>query len=477
MRDQTNTTLWTVRRAALRLWALLLAVGALSCQPFDAWLDVKRDRADVLPETLLDLQALLDNTLVFNQGYPLLGQVSADHLVVPDDRLNAISPAERNAYVWAKDVYEGAAAGEFANPYVKIGYGNVVLERLGAAVRTAADRAQADHLQGQALFLRAFSTYQLSQLFCPPYDPATADREAGLQLRMSPDPNVAVPRSTVQQTYEQLLQDAQTAADLLPVRPLYPTRASRGAAQALLAKVYLVMGAYAEALHYAELALGGTAATLLDYQADLVQPTSTFRFPAFSVEKPHPEILFYAEGSPLSTTNPNAGAAFVEPGLYASYEDDDLRKHLFFRTHANGRAEVVGRYTGTSNAFAGIALNELYLIRAECLARLGEVPRALEALNGLLQHRYRAGTYTPRSSADPDLALQWILTERRKELAFTGQLRWEDLRRLNREPDRALSLERRANGMTYQLPPNDPRYVFPLPDLEIQLSGIAQNPR
>ncbi len=70
-----------------------------------------------------------------------------------------------------------------------------------------------------------------------------------------------------------------------------------------------------------------------------------------------------------------------------------------------------------------------------------------------------------------------ILEERRKELPFTGQLRWEDLRRLNKDQRFAKILVRTIAGNEYQLLPNSKRYVFPIPDIEIELSGIPQNER
>ena len=60
---------------------------------------------------------------------------------------------------------------------------------------------------------------------------------------------------------------------------------------------------------------------------------------------------------------------------------------------------------------------------------------------------------------------------------MTGQMRWEDLRRLNKEPRFATTLQRVSKGTTYTLAPNDPKYTFPIPDIEITLSGIPQNPR
>lgn len=70
-----------------------------------------------------------------------------------------------------------------------------------------------------------------------------------------------------------------------------------------------------------------------------------------------------------------------------------------------------------------------------------------------------------------------IITERRKELPFVGEIRWEDLKRLNKEERFQRTLKRVINGSTFTLPPNDKRYVLPIPLNEIQLSRIEQNER
>ena len=97
-------------------------------------------------------------------------------------------------------------------------------------------------------------------------------------------------------------------------------------------------------------------------------------------------------------------------------------------------------------------------------------------LNALLKKRYLTGTYIDRTASSANDALVQILTERKKELAFRG-LRWMDLRRLNREPQFATTLTRVINGQTYTLQPNSIRYALPIPDDEIALSGLQQNPR
>jgi hypothetical protein len=147
---------------------------------------------------------------------------------------------------------------------------------------------------------------------------------------------------------------------------------------------------------------------------------------------------------------------------------------MFFS--ASSPIGFIGSYSGSLLYFDGLATDELYLIRAECNARSGKTTEAMNDLNDLLITRYATGHFTPLTASNAGNALDQILTERRKELVLRG-LRWSDLRRLNKDPHYAVTLTRTLNGQTYSLPPNDNKYVFPIPDDEIKISGIPQNPR
>ena len=125
--------------------------------------------------------------------------------------------------------------------------------------------------------------------------------------------------------------------------------------------------------------------------------------------------------------------------------------------------------------FSGLATDELFLIKAECLARAGNASGALSTLNDLLRARYAQGTFVDLHADDPQQALRLVLQERRKELVFRG-IRWSDLRRLNKE-GAGIVLTRLLNGKTYTLPANSNKYTLPIPPDEIALNGIEQNPR
>ncbi len=106
-----------------------------------------------------------------------------------------------------------------------------------------------------------------------------------------------------------------------------------------------------------------------------------------------------------------------------------LRKPALF-TASNGYYKYKGSYTRSSTFFTGITTAEMYLISAECYARLNEVNKAMEQLNTLLVNRIRTADFIPVVAIDKTDALNMVLEERRKELIFRG-LRWSDIKRYN----------------------------------------------
>ena len=124
--------------------------------------------------------------------------------------------------------------------------------------------------------------------------------------------------------------------------------------------------------------------------------------------------------------------------------------------------------------FTGFATDELWIVQAECKVRLGDLKGSMSDINHLLKHRYKAGTFIPFSLSESDEILTFVLKERRKQLFMRG-VRWEDLRRLNKDPRFAMTLVRDIGDKRYELLPSDPKWVWPIPQNEIDLNGLEQN--
>lgn len=443
--------------------SLILAWALIACD--DSFLDKKPNKSIVIPTTLDDLQALLDNAAVMNIS-PGLHQLGTDDLFTNDAGFAFLTNAtERNSYTWAKDFYEGInSVGDWRIPYQQVFYANIVLETLPAINITASNQNRWKEIKGSALFLRAHAFYSIAQVFAPPFQ--TGPTALGIPLRTTADVNAPVVRASIKVTYDKILNDLLEAEQLLPLTSAYKTRPTKVAARALLARTSLTIEDYPNAELYASTALEETS-FLLDYNT--INP---------SVARPIPrmndEILFYS--SMVTYRYTASTQLFVDTTLFSTYHLNDIRRAAFFQLRATNRYTFKGSYTGTAALFSGISNGEVYLIRAESRVRNGNIQGALDDLNILLTKRWKTGTFSPIAQSDPQSLLDIILLERQKELVFRGT-RWTDLRRLNFDPNRAITLHRKVNGNNYSIPPKDLRYTFPIPPDEINTSGIQQNPR
>ena len=455
------------KKYILLLNFLLLAGSA--CQK--SFLDKKPDQALLVPTTLGDMQALLDNSDGTGlNAAPGLGNVAADDLYRQEATISSLTVTERNTYTWQETIYQNASVSDWNMPYQGVFYANVVLDGLENIERTNNNSGEWDRIKGSALLYRGTALFHLVQFFGAPYDPATSTSKAGLPLHLTSDVNVIAGRGTLAESYFQIIKDLQDAAALLPAKPLFPTRPSRAAAFAYLSRVFLVMRDFEKAKDYADKYLA-ISSVLIDYNninSSLARP-----FPIGNLGG-NPEVLYFVQLT--GYTFSIATTTFIDPELYQSYEDTDLRKTCFFASAGNGNFYFKGSYSGIISNYAGPATDEVLLIRAESRIRTGNVTGGIADVNTLLEKRYRRGNFVPVVISGQADALKRVLNERRKELICRG-VRWLDLRRLNLEPGFEKTLTRMAGGVIYTLAPNSNRYTFQIPDNEISASGIEQNPR
>ncbi|AGA77646.1 RagB/SusD family nutrient uptake outer membrane protein [Echinicola vietnamensis] len=464
----------SIRYYGLRIFLAVEIIFLAGCSELNTWLDEKSTLSDSRPETLTDMRAILDYAEWMNYFCPSMGDLGTDNIYMDIQAFNSAPETQRNAYIWADVIFNEPESLDWTSAYRKIAHANVALDGLNSIKRTSANSAEYDAVKGTALFFRGFTYYGLAQMFCKVYSESNM-QSLGLPLRITSDINITPKRSSLEQTYDQIFQDLHEALALLPDVTSYQTRPTKTSVRGLLARVYLNIGDFQNALMYADMALKDNN-NLLDFNdSSLVNLSSFYRFPVHPL---NPEIMFWAASNLHYVISPlNIMISSVSNDLYQKYDDNDLRKKFFFAEEGENEIKFRGTYSGLNRNFAGIAVNEVILIRAECNARIGNVSDAKEDINLLLEKRYLKGTFEPISIDHPDSLLNKILEERRKELPFTAQLRWDDLRRLNLDERFAKTMKRELGNQVYSLPPNDPRYVFPIPLMDVQLGDLQQNER
>ncbi len=442
--------------------AIVLLLPFMNCKKY---LDEKSDKKLVIPTTLADLQALLDNyfKITISPGH---GEASADDYYLTDVDYSSLNmESYRRTYRWEGQLLFDRFPNTWSQCYEIVYYSNIALQGLQNIERTTYNSTTYDNVLGQAYFYRGYVFSELAVQWCKGYDGASAGTDLGLPIRMNSDFNVVSYRSSLQDTYQQIISDLKASAQALPISAVHVYRPCKAAAYAALARVYLSMRDYDNAFLYADSSLA-ISNKLIDYNT--LNANATFPVPAFNTE-----ILYQADLQTLPNIANSRGK--IDSNLYKLYANDDLRKSIFFKSNNNGTYGFRGSYEASANYFGGIATDEVYLIRAECNARKGNLANAMADLNTLMKNRWLKTSFVPLTAASQADALSKILLERRKELLMRG-IRWSDLKRFNLEGANIV-LKRIINGQTYTLPPNDPRYALPLPEDLILLTGMPQNPR
>lgn len=429
-----------------------------SCSDF---LDVK-PVGIIIPEKTNDYELLLDDINITRSFYP--GTI----FTYDDIRNVTFTPqtetsVDANLYFWKTylDANSQSRPAAWADYYNNISNLNVILEGvLSAKDETPQKRKQ---IYAEALVARTFPYFHLLSLFAPSYDPSTADTDLGLPFVESTDQNVALPqRLTLRAHYGRLIEDILKAIPDLPSQNTNKSRITKNIAYAMLSRIYMSMRDYPNALKYADLVIESGNAVILDYN----DYDSSDNLPATNVS---PEELFLRYST-------NTRYRFSEELLTKFDQESDLRMRLFTVTDAG-----IVNYQNTSyNPNRGITYAELYLNKAECLARSGNVAEALDVLNNnIRKNRIAEESYEPFETTDQDEALDFILLERRRELAFKG-LRWSDMKRLDKEKRMPAVVRYAPDGTTVfeTLLPGSTKYVFQIP-LQTQLFNpdFKLNPR
>jgi len=449
----------------------MLLFGMLGCTK--EFLDKKPNSNIVVPKSISELQLLLDNQLVMNVngGLP---QISDDdyHIPVYSDYLALPDMTSKNAHIWNKEIFEGETGIQDWNGLYKVVfYANNVLQEIS---RNDYSNIEArNNIKGQALFFRAYANFDLVSNFANIYNAGTAKTDLGIPLRNVADIDYIQQRASVQESYDHITNDLNTSIPLLlpNVNSANINRPTKTAAFALLSRIYLYKGEYGLAEKNADSCLKYYR-KLADYNKSSTSSITPFGYVS-------DETIFYAAQVNMYGLLTSASATVrpysINPSLLSQYEASDLRSQLYFVRNANGSVNSKRRYTAGLTPFTGLATDEIYLIKSECLARRNETKFSIDLLNELLKTRYKTNSYINKSARDSEEALQIILAERRKELVWRG-IRWQDIKRLNRE-GKGITLTRSLNGTVYTIAPNDLRYIFPIPPEEINMGGIKQNQR
>jgi hypothetical protein len=368
---------------------------------------------------------------------------------------NIDSPTNQNDYLQVylrrTDVFNGTLSSVYKDAYITVYRANQLI--FNKDVVTDISEVEKNQLEAESRFLRAFTHHGVLRLFAQPAGFTSDNSHLGIVMRMSATDEVGL-RRTVQECYDLILEDLEFAEQNLPEdNGIYATR---WAAKALKARVYLDLNDFTNAAQEATDVINSNRFSLLDSLNRFTSSANSEQiFATVSLNQGPGGInddrggAFYNYRSD-NNTNPTmrSNAAF---SAFLNADTNDIRAKEWLREIVVGGNSTFGvsRFDRTFMWVPLLHLTEMKLTRAEALASLGSDP--VTAQNDLNEIRNRAGL----NSINPvgaDL-LEAVRQERRKELCFEGD-RVAQIKRYGvlGEPSESRGAPWNCPGMVLQFP-------------------------
>ena len=342
--------------------------------------------------------------------------------------------------------------------------------------------AEKNRVLAEAKCLRALSHFDLVRVFCKPYSASPDASHLGIVINLNPRliTDGSPSRSTIKQTYDAIIADLSEAIVLFDNSvPIFSKGApqtffNKNVAKALLAKVYLYSDKYNEAFVLADELIKSNSYTLLT-NAQYVNSWNGRTPSSESIFELALEANFSGNslGSYYETTNTGGFRMFAATNdILSVYSATDVRgrNSLFNTVNVSGTNLLFTKKyaTGSVNATPVklLRLSEMYLIRAEAAVEKTN-PDFAQANSDLNIIAKRGDLSAPTINlSTKDQLIDAVLLERRKELAFEGNLLFDLLRKgkgVNRVD---------CNALTCSVTNTDYRLTMPLPASTVNVNSL-----
>ncbi len=351
---------------------------------------------------------------------------------------------------------------------------------------------------GETYMYRGMVFFDLARLFS--YPPSHGLDKDGIILRTTLEAEDAKARSTVGETYRQIINDMWTGANLMTSRASDGIKyGNRAAALGYLSRAYLFTEQYDSVVAVANMVLDGNSSFSLeprDSYIDALHNTATSSEAMFILY--HDDTENRSTGAIGSMYNGDGGWGEVFPSepymeLISKYPHD-VRNDLLVHILDAGGKPVLYQGTpyekiymtkfsyqngiSTTHSPIFMRLSEVLLNRAEAYAHLGMDDLALADVNTIRERAGLSGdelvTTTNLASHGFASVLDAVLNERRLELAFEG-FRRDDLLRNKIDLDRSYSSAQNVKGGADVYPFNGPRQIYYIPaSVEIAYNPLCK---
>lgn len=374
------------------------------------------------------------------------------------------------------DATTGRANAIWDGHYAVIARANRIIEAAALITPTSAELATYNNIVGQCYAIRALCHLDLLNHYTE--DPTDLNSLAVPYVDRVI--SSGLPRNTVQEVHDFILADLDVAAANINNTSI--TFATADFLEFVRAKLYFLTGNYSQALVNAQNLIDTVdLATSAEY-AGIFDDTSTKEL-IFSRLRTNTEAFmggtWYFTGT---------GGAFLEMSnkMNNALNPNDVRTNVLLDPTSDvaNNEHLINKYPGSNglpffNQEKNMRISEMYLIKAECQARLGNFTGAAQTIKTLRDNRYVAGTepgldvYSNMSEAAVA-----ILAERNLELGYEGH-RYVDLKRLRFDVNSGIVRDPADCGGATPciLGVTDHRFVLPIPQNEVDVNtSMVQNP-
>lgn len=409
----------------------------------------KKSFLEVTPKGKLIAQKVSDyNLLLSNLD---LVNIFANAQVPMGDEVVAVEPYFSGAdlktqrlFRWDDVTYEpNENAAELTVPLQNIYlFNKIITEVPNATEGTEQDKLS---IKAEAMAGRAWTYFLLINFFGKPYNETSSATDLGFPIVKNADvTETKFKRATVKEVYDFIVSDLLTAIPNLPQKTTHRLRMSKAAGEGLLGKVYMFMGKFNEALPYlnaafTDIANSAIPVRLYDYNVTFATggaflPIGLFG-PSYPTVPNNEENVFGKQASNNWTFANNE--LVVDKKTTDLFDPLDLRLKFYSTDAYAGPAYRPGllRKIGPGSIQFGVLVPDLYLLRAECKARINDLAGAKIDVEALRKKRL-PGTSSdvPPAIVGQQLPLiKFIIDERVREFAVMGY-RWFDMRRLSVDP-------------------------------------------
>jgi tetratricopeptide (TPR) repeat protein len=448
---------------------LLLVVVSLgsSCKKY---LDVL-PKGQKIPTTLADYEALLRDEYGNHRTWQTQAVLLLNDRFETQGTMNSY-PLWKANYTWDESAnrisLNNTDESAYYVAYAAISTYNLIIQY----APTAKDATGEDKkvLIAEAKLGRAIHYFLLANYYADTYEAATANSKLAVPLIESADIDAPSKQVTIQELYDYMATTVTESIADLPVKGATVLHGSKGAGYAFLARLYLQMGDYDKALSNANLALAQN-----DKLFDYVAYYNSYKAQIDQV------------GVYPSLPSPR-GYDYIENYIFKHGENNNVRRESHIRVDRAARfeagdASLLSRWklrtvgaetfynaitTGRYNE-GGITTSEVYLIKAECLARKNDLSGAMDALNAVRVKRILPANYVALTAGNTKEAIEYIRRTKENETLF-GIVAFADIRRFNKDPLYARTFTKTEYGVNVSLKPDSYMWTMPFPQ------GAVKNP-